>query len=598
MTAGGEHEGPGIDGGELAAGLEEARTHLTEGRPDRAESLLSELLRRHPDSAEAWDELGRARNNLRRLPAAEAAFREALRHDDRRASAWNHLGHVLRATNRPEEALEAFARAVELAPTDRRARHNLAGSFLTRGDTDRAIGLLQALIEDDPADAGARIRLAQALQSRDETEAAAREYRRALELAPGSADAAAGLGGLHQGARNYAAAGRRFREALAAEPGHPVAAPGLAAVLEIEGRPAEGYAVIEPMLAGSPPAGLAATGARLLRRLGRSREAMALLDAARVDRRSPVDEALLDFGRGDLLDDWGEYRRAFEHYRRANERLDTSFDPAGFRRTVDRLVAFFTPARLASLPRSGATSSAPVFIVGMPRSGTTLVEQILAAHSGVRADGERTALFEYVREFSGGDPESNWPETLTGVTSARLTALAERYLAGVETAGVELITDKMPANFLNLGLAELLLPRARVVYCRRDPMDAGLSCYRQNFRSGGMAFARRLEHIALYQQACLRLMDHWQNVSGLPIHVIDYEALVTDFEGGARALLAFLGLPWEAACLRPDRHRRVVVTASYEQVRRPVYTTSVGRWRDYEDELAPLRSALESPWSR
>ena len=137
----------------------------------------------------------------------------------------------------------------------------------------------------------------------------------------------------------------------------------------------------------------------------------------------------------------------------------------------------------------------------MPRSGTTLVEQILAAHGGIRADGERTALFEYVRELSGGDPEARWPETLAAVSADRLTALARRYLEGVAASGALRITDKMPANFLNLGLAELLLPGARVVYCRRDPLDTGLSCYCQNFRSEGMAFTRRLAHIALYQQA-------------------------------------------------------------------------------------------------
>jgi hypothetical protein len=232
----------------------------------------------------------------------------------------------------------------------------------------------------------------------------------------------------------------------------------------------------------------------------------------------------------------------------------------------------------------------------MPRSGTTLVEQILAAHSGVRADGERTALFEYVRELAGDDPEARWPEVLATLGRERFAALAERYLEGAEASGARRITDKMPANFLNLGLAELLLPGARVVYCRRDPMDTGLSCYRQNFRSEGMAFARRLEHIAVYQQACLRLMAHWRAVSKLPIHVVDYESLVADFEPQVRALLGFVGLPWEAACLHPERHHRVVATASYEQVRRPVYATSVGGWRRYERELEPLRAALAAPW--
>ena len=596
MTAGGDG-GPREDaGGGLRADLARARARLAGGRPDEAESLLNDVIARHPGAAAAWDELGRARNNLRRLPAAEAAFREALRLDPARASAWNHLGHVLRATERPDEAHAAFARAVELAPADRRARHNLAGSLLARGEFEGAVAEFHRLVEDDPADADAHTRLAQALAARGEDTLAATHFGRALELRPGQADAAAGLGVLQQTARNYEEAGRRFREALDADPDHPVARAGLAAILEIEGRPDEGFALLAPRLAGAPPAKLAATGARLLRRLGRHREALALLEAAQVDPGQPADAALLDFARGDLLDDAGEHERAFAHYRRANERLGSGFDRAGFRRTVDRLTAFFTVDRLASLSRSGADSTAPVFIVGMPRSGTTLVEQILAAHGAVRADGERTDLFDFVRELSAGDPAANWPETLAEVPRGRLAGLARRYLGDAAAPGVVRVTDKLPANFLNLGLAELLLPGARVVYCRRDPLDIGLSCYRQNFRSEGMDFARRLEDIALYQQGCQRLMAHWQAVSGLPIHVVDYEALVTGLEAGVRDLLAFLDLPWEPACLHPERQRRVVMTASYEQVRRPVYATSIGRWRDYEEALAPLRAALAAPW--
>jgi tetratricopeptide (TPR) repeat protein len=592
--------GSGGAAARLDAGLEDARRELAAGRPAEAESLLLALLERHPEAAAAWDALGRARNNLRRLPEAEAAFREALRLDDRLAPAWNHLGHVLRATGRQAAAHDAFGRAVTLDPADPVAARNLAGSLLQRGEHRAAAALLTRAVAAAPKDALAHAQLAHACQAGGDSASAMGHYRRALELEPGLADAAAGLGALHQSDGDFPAAGRRYRQALAVEPGHPMATAGLAAILEIEGRFDAGYALLAPLLeAGAPPPGLAVTGARLLRRLGRPGEGLALLERVAAPDVSDTDAALLDYNRGDLLDDLGDHPRAFGCYRRANERLPSGFDPADFRRTVDRLVAFFSPARLATLPRAEVRSDAPVLIVGMPRSGTSLVEQALAAHSRVHAAGERTALFDAVRTLAAGNPGANWPEILGDVAPATLTGLARRYLAegGADGGdGADRITDKMPANFLNLGLAALMLPGARVVYCRRDPLDVGLSCFRQNFLSEGMAFARRLEDIALYQQGCLRLMAHWQSVSVLPIHVVDYESLVEDFEAGLRGLLEFLDLPWEPACLRPDLSERVVATASYDQVRRPVYGSSVGRWRDYERELAPLRAALASDW--
>ena len=140
------------------------------------------------------------------------------------------------------------------------------------------------------------------------------------------------------------------------------------------------------------------------------------------------------------------------------------------------------------------------------------------------------------------------------------------------------------------------IPGARVIWCRRDPMDTGLSCFQQNFRSEGMDFARDLGHIGLYQQGCRRLMEHWQRHLSLPIHAVDYERVIEDPEGQVRALLAFAGLDWHEACLDFHRSGRLVRTASYEQVRRPIYGTSIGRWRHYEPWLGPLAAALATPW--
>lgn len=580
----------------LAALLDEARERLAAGRAADAESLLAEAVAKYPDSAPTWNELGRSLNNLRRLADAERAFREAVRSDPGMAAAWNNLGHVLRAAGHAQDAHGAFARAVELDPGDGRARRNLAMSFLARGEIEAGIAALEQALESDPEDALAHAQLAHALQAGEQPAGARRHYEAALALRPELTDAAAGLGALHQAEGRYADAGQRYRQVLATDPAHPMARAGLAAILEIEGRYEAGLALLEPRLGdASLPASVADTAARLYRRLGRQPEAMAMLDSVDASRFGPADAALLDYTRGGLLEDAGDHAGAFEAFRRANSRLPGTFDPPGFRRTIDRLIGFFDRERFAATGGAGNESSQPLFIVGMPRSGTSLVEQMFASHSRVLAGGERTELFAFVRELCDGDT-GRWPDAVASQPPGRLAALATRYLA-VPGAGDALrMTDKMPANFLNLGLAALLFPNARVIWCRRDPLDTGLSCYCQNFLSEGMAFARRLEDIGLYQQGCLRLMNHWLDALPLPIQIVDYEELVNDFEAGARRLVAFAGLDWEAACLRPDRSDRVVATASYAQVRRPVYASSVGKSRRYERELAPLSQSLAAPW--
>lgn len=580
---------------EFQASLRLARDHITAGRPRLAESMLRQVVTKNPCSAEAWNELGRALNNLRHFEDAIESLREAIRLDPQFAVAWNHLGHVLRAHGQAIDAREAFEHAVEIEPGLTAARRNLAIMLLAEGEFDAGIAQIEEGLRHRPDDPQLHTLIAEAFNMRGNLEQAETHYRVALDLCPDCAIAASGLGVILQSKHKYAAARESYSKALAAVPGDTTAAVGLATIFSLEGRLEEGLALLEGRLAEPPvSARLAATAARLLRGLGRREEAWAALQAAETTGTHDADAALLAFARADLLHDAGNTAAAFAEYRRANSQLPDSFDRASFRRTVDRLIRFFTPERVKILEKSSSSSARPVFIVGMPRSGTTLVEQMLAAHSEVRAGGERTALFEYVRELARRDAEQYWPEILCRTSSAHLDELATHYLT--EVSGGRRVTDKMPANFLNLGLINLLFPSARVVYCRRNPMDVGLSCYRTHFQSRGMAFTCRLENIALYQQGCQRLMAHWAKVLDIRIHTIDYESLVSEFKASTRALLRFLDLPWETACLHPEQVQRLVPTASHEQVRRPVYQSSVGGWHRYRRELEPLRTALDSPW--
>jgi hypothetical protein len=256
---------------------------------------------------------------------------------------------------------------------------------------------------------------------------------------------------------------------------------------------------------------------------------------------------------------------------------------------------FFSAERLAERPRGGNESKLPVFIVGMPRSGTSLVEQILSCHRDVYAAGElrniRKLTVSLVPNFDKRNDEADAPVRLD---QPLLSAAAERYLDQLrKTAGDAIrVTNKMPYNFLYLGLIALMFPRARIIHCVRDPIDTCLSWYFQNFERGNFS-SFDLRHAGLYYRQYERLMAHWGEVLDLPIMEVRYEEHVGAPEKVCRDMLDFLELDWDPACLRFHESSRFTRTASRDQVREPIYTSSAGRWRNYEPHLGPLIEALE-----
>jgi Flp pilus assembly protein TadD len=587
--------GPGLRARRLA---DTGRRAIDDGRPAAALPLLEQAASLAPDDPAVRTELGRALNNLRRLPEARAAFEEAVRLDRGSAVAWNGLGHVCRALGDLDAAGDAFQRAVALQPDSARVLSNLASVHLTRGNIEDGLHMLRQAATLDGSDPRVRCLLGDALQSRGRHVEAAAAYAEALEIDAGHADALAGMGAVMDALGRYADAERLLRTALDRRPGDPVAAASLTHVLELQGRGEEVLALIESCRWAHPPGWAMVAEARQLFQMSRPVEAEACLADADPAQMDPATKSAALNLQGRILDARDECAAAWRMFEAANLSQPADFDPAAFRAAVDGLIGFFTRERMASLPRSGCDSDRPVFIVGMPRSGTSLVEQMLGAHSRVLACGERTDLYQLPRRLSGGRAAQRWPGCLADMDSALLSRAAAEYLEGCPTAErtATRVTDKLPANFLNLGLVQLMFPSARVIYCRRDPMDTGLSCFQQDFRSPGMGFARDLAFIGLYQRACLRLMEHWQAVLDLAIYTVEYEDLVSAPESGARAMIEYLGLEWEDACLRFHESGRVVRTASYDQVRRPVYVSSVGRWRRYDEWLGPLREALAAPW--
>jgi hypothetical protein len=309
----------------------------------------------------------------------------------------------------------------------------------------------------------------------------------------------------------------------------------------------------------------------------------------------------LHFAAGKLAEELGEPERAFDHIALANARKREGYDYSAAARsaTVDAIIETVDAAFLQRLAGQGCEQAAPVFIVGMPRSGTTLVEQILASHSLVAGAGE----IDYFRELARvmperlGVPQLGYPGCLERLQPGELAGIASAYLCAVRRAlgatmdTVRHVTDKMPSNVDHLGLIAAIFPRARFVHCLRDPRDTCLSVFMTHFNADN-PYAYDLAEIAAHHRDHERLMAHWRRLLGGRIHDVDYAALVRDQEAATVALLQFLSLPFEHACLDFHRTERRVATASFWQVRQPLYRSAEGRWQRYAHRLGPLLEAL------
>jgi len=494
---------------------------------------------------------------------------------------------------------EAEAELVALsAQVDDRDVWRQLGRFrLEQGRHSEAAACLRRAVGAGPATAEDHYLLGLATQSSGNRAEAIGCYRQALRLAPDNIELTMRLASAYTGLDDDKAV-FFFGKALELQPGHPLATIGLASVHAYKGDAAAAYEVLAPSLRRKPvDLRVAAAFADICRPLQRCREAMELLEGALAGEHDDASRRRAHFALGKLYDRQAEYSRAFDHFAKANLLAHRRYSPAQDAALFEGMISCMDAAFFARAPRARQHGGwkRPVFIVGMPRSGTTLVEQILAADASVHGAGELGELGALVASLPAEVGDAlGYPSCLSRLDEQVLDRLAERYVSHVSDispAAAAMVVDKMPDNFRFLGFVELLFPGARVVHCKRDPIDTCLSCYFQDFE-GGHAYSYDLRSLGIYYRMYERLMAHWKSVLGLAIMDVQYEELVEEPERTSRSLLEFCGLEWSPECLRQFDNRRSVMTASFDQVRQPIYRHSVGRWRNYEEYLQPLREGL------
>ncbi|QIG50089.1 tetratricopeptide repeat protein [Nordella sp. HKS 07] len=321
-------------------------------------------------------------------------------------------------------------------------------------------------------------------------------------------------------------------------------------------------------------------------------EAQKLLEGAEQDDK---EASMLHTSLGFIHEKAGRYPLAFRHFEEANRlgKMDAGIEI--FRKWVDSVIAAFTPETLRAHAHKGSPSEIPVLVVGMPRSGTTLTEQVIASHGQAAGAGELQRINQLARslQFASGRPVDRLFATLETMPPPSLREFADNYVKLLEFHGPKAlrVVDKMPHNFINLGVVAMLWPSARIVHCKRNPVDTCWSCF-QNPLNDAHPYSRDLVSLGLYYREYSRLMDHWKQLMPHQIYELNYEKFTADFEAEARKMIDFLGLSWDEACLNFHESGSTVQTFSRRQVRNPVYKSSVERWRRYENELQPLVSAL------
>ncbi len=601
------------------------------GRAEAAEASARRAVALDPGLVLGWDTLGRILIERGGLHGALAAFEQVVALQPGFSGGHNNLGVVLQQLGRIDAARLAYTQALAQDPENASLHANLASALARLGRYQEALESAKSAIALGPPQLNAYLVAA-------EIEHELKRYAESLDWLIAARTHWPDHSMVIQRQAGLLLKLRRFAEGLAlcgeqiaknVDAGNAYNIMGL--LLRELGRHEEAMAAFEAGIAIPPPASaIHSNRAVLLMELGHPQAALSAFDEAlaiepdlvdawygksdikrfaagdpelgALERllartESHRDRLTLHFALGKAYLDHADGDQAFAHFAAGNrmKRDWVEYEEdwtESFTRSIMRVCSADLLERLAG---HGAGSDQPVFIVGMPRSGTTLIEQILASHPQIEGAGEPNLMRDLARHNAAreGRPDS-YPAFLETLAPERLAQIGEHYLADLAALvpPADRIVDKMPTNFLYLGLIRLILPNARIIHCRRDPLDTCLSCYTKLF-SGELDFSYDQAELGRYYRRYERLMAHWRTV--LPpgtLCEIDYERVVDDLEGETRRLLDFCGLGWDPACLKFHETRRTVSSASVNQVRQPLYRNAVGRAQPYRRFLGELIEAL------
>jgi len=572
---------------------------------ERAIECYRHALTLNPEDVDAHNSLGVSLKQSGQLDLATEHLREALRLRPDIPTLYQNLAEILRLQGKLDEATKLYEQAVQIAPNIAVFKNGLGVLLQLDGKLKQAIARFQEALVLEPDHPLYAHNLAEAQKAFRTDEEAIVHYRDILQSMPNSVEAHLDMGDVCLAQNDVQQAATHFGRAVALQPGNALAHNKLGSALTDLGDFDAAITHLEEAVRLHPEFAEAYFNLSDLVIQGKycfSMQMLAKIESLLSSGRVPLEAAsIMHFALGNNLDKQGQYDEAFRAFHAGNqvqqklgEEFGILFDLELHQRKTDECITFFDASYFDKPPLGGVDSELPVFVIGMPRCGSTLAEQIITSHPKATTAGELPEIGRLVQGLSANHCHDDaFPQCLSNVDAQTLRDLASHYLNNLSKYGKDSIriVDKALSNFFYLGFLFALFPKARIIHCRRDPMDIGLSCYFRRFASVNWSWS--LESIGAYYREYNRLMDHWSEVLPSQIYDLHYEKLVADSETISRELVDFCGLPWSDQCLEFYKNRGAVKTSSRIQVRQPIYKTSSGRWKNYAAHLEPFKKEIE-----
>lgn len=617
----------------LTAQLQQGMTLLRAGKLGQSEQAFQQALAMHPDCHEAYFGLGLVYFSAQQSERAATHVAKAISLSPTTPGYYNQLGNIAVALQKLDLAAESFLKAITLAPGFAEAHHSYGIILFKQGKYEEAYTHFEKAVELNPNLVPARVTLGRYYVGKGRWADACAQFDAAIALKPGDVKMLSTIGNACQTANAIDPAIKYFEMTLAVDDNLWKVHNNMGCALEAKGeakaairhyRKAINISPNNPILHNNYGNAYAKSG-EIDKAIKQYQKASALdpqfaasfanvtrfkkftvEDSAEINRLEELlltpglsqdHIANLHFALGKVYDDIKNFEKAFTHYKKGNDMVNSTVviaEAEEFARIYESSREVFTKEFFAERTALGHPSDRPIFVVGMPRSGSTLVEQIISSHPDV-VGGNEIGHMQHLRGVINQVLKSDkpYPYCMPEITQDHVMALAKSYLEKLDEIDnfAPRIIDKMLYNFLSIGIIQILFPNAKIIHCSRHPLDSCLSSYFQKFAAGN-TYTYNLEKLGSYYRCYLDFMQLWDEVLPSKVHEVYYADMVDDQEGESRKLLEFLGLPWDERCLQFHKNSRTVLTASLWQVRQPMYKTSKARWEKYDPYIGELKAAM------
>jgi tetratricopeptide (TPR) repeat protein len=596
-----------------------------------ARKALQRITRADRYNIDAWRLLGMTEARLGKFADAANCFQSILSITPGSADAHYYLGAALEGQYLYPEAIREYATTLRIQPAYTKALYNLGNIYTSQGLLEKAEEYYRKALQHNPDHFETLNNLGSLLKTLSRLEMALQSFEKALTIKPGDVSILTNLGNTYHLLEDYSQAEKYYLKAINAKgatseaycglsgilykqgrkdeaqkllqdgrqklPGDDSIVASQAVLLEQAGQPEDAYNALKDRLDNNcGSVDIAVAFAKFARQLDLENKAVDLLENLLNNNQSASDRMRISFLLGKLYDGMKQHGKAYDQYRTGNKLKPIKLDRNRTVEKFDQLISVFNNELLSTVEVSGNKTDKPVFVIGMPRSGTSLVEQILSSHPEAHGAGELMDIGMLIASMQTlPDKENSYPACVPDISAKRLAEFSDTYKINIDKLAPDAarVIDKMPGNFLHLGFIQMILPGARIIHCMRNPLDNCLSCYFTDFL-GYHPYAYDQADLGFYYCQYLRLMNHWQEVTGLPLYTVQYENLVNNQEAISREMIDFCGLPWDESCLEFHKTKRLVKTASYDQVRRPMYKSAIGRAEPYRDRIGALIEELEN----